>query len=114
MKRKVSDKDYDLLERQLDHLDSIEIKTKINTTDGEEYELILLNDDINAIEYVISVLIDILGIGFEQAEQLATLCHFRGFVTIKTSNDLDLMNILLKELTAYNLSVYVEAIKSKK
>jgi ATP-dependent Clp protease adapter protein ClpS len=114
MKRKMSDKDYDVLEKQLDHLDSIENESEVNTTDGKEYELILLNDDINAIEYVISVLIDILGIGFEQAEQLATLCHFRGFVTIKTSDDLDLINMLLKELTLYNLSVYVEAIKCKK
>ena len=51
----------------------------------DEYaKLIVYNDDVNTFDWVIECLVDILGHGSEQAEQLAMLIHFKGKACVKS------------------------------
>ena len=47
-------------------------------------KLIVYNDDVNTFDWVIECLVDILGHGSEQAEQLAMLIHLKGKATVKS------------------------------
>ena len=45
--------------------------------------LILLNDDINTFEHVIKSLVEVCGHDVIQAEQCATIVHFKGSCEVK-------------------------------
>lgn len=51
---------------------------------GEQFELILFNDDVNTFDHVIEVLIQVCEHTSEQAEQCAILVHYTGKCTVKT------------------------------
>jgi ATP-dependent Clp protease adaptor protein ClpS len=57
-------------------------------------ELILFNDDINSFDFVIESLVDVCDHSQEQAEQCATIAHFKGKCGIKvgTLSELAPMN----------------------
>lgn len=57
-------------------------------------ELILFNDDINSFDFVIESLIEVCDHSKEQAEQCATIAHFKGKCAIKAGT--------LSELTPMN------------
>ena len=57
-------------------------------------ELILYNDDVNTFEYVIDSVIEVCDHDPEQAEQCATIAHFKGKCGIKFGT--------LSELTPLN------------
>jgi ATP-dependent Clp protease adaptor protein ClpS len=48
-----------------------------------ENNIIVFNDDVNTFDHVIDTFIDILGHTVEQAEQCATLIHFKGKCVVK-------------------------------
>ena len=49
-----------------------------------EHEIVLHNDDVNTFDHVIDALIDVCEHTFEQAEQCATLVHYKGKCTVKS------------------------------
>lgn len=57
-------------------------------------ELILFNDDVNSFDFVIESLVEVCDHNPEQAEQCATIAHFKGKCGIKvgTLSELSPMN----------------------
>jgi ATP-dependent Clp protease adaptor protein ClpS len=53
-------------------------------------ELILFNDDINSFDYVIESLVEVCDHNPEQAEQCATIAHFKGKCGIKVGTLVEL------------------------
>ena len=49
-----------------------------------QHEIVLHNDDVNTFDHVIDSLIDVCDHTLEQAEQCATLVHYKGKCTVKT------------------------------
>jgi len=66
----------------------------------EEKSLLLINDDINTFDYVISSLVEVCGHDTLQAEQCAFLTHHKGGCVIKMGDALTLekMSLRLREL----------------
>ena len=48
------------------------------TTDGEQTQLIVLNDDYNTFDWVIECFMEVLNHTSEQSEQLAWIVHTKG------------------------------------
>ncbi len=57
--------------------------TDVMTLEGNNYSLIVWNDEVNTFEWVIKALIDICGHDEEQAEQCAMLIHTKGQYAVK-------------------------------
>lgn len=57
-------------------------------------ELILFNDDVNSFDFVIESLVEVCDHDLEQAEQCATIAHYKGKCGIKSGslNELAPMN----------------------
>ena len=53
---------------------------------GDEYHLILYNDDVNTFDHVIDTLVEVCNHTFEQAEQCAIIVHFKGKCDVKTGS----------------------------
>ncbi|MFQ3297139.1 MAG: ATP-dependent Clp protease adaptor protein ClpS [Polaribacter sp.] len=49
-----------------------------------QHEIVLHNDDVNTFDHVINSLIDVCEHTLEQAEQCATLVHYKGKCTVKS------------------------------
>lgn len=66
----------------------------------EEKSLLLINDDVNTFNHVISSLIEICGHDEMQAEQCAVLTHHKGGCVIKMGDalTLELLSTKLREL----------------
>jgi ATP-dependent Clp protease adaptor protein ClpS len=55
-----------------------------------QHEIVLHNDDVNTFDHVIDSLIDVCEHTAEQAEQCATLVHYKGKCTVKSGEYKDL------------------------
>jgi len=66
-----------------------------------ERSLLLVNDDVNSFEHVISSLVEVCGHDELQAEQCAVLTHIKGGCVIKIADTatLEKMSTKLKELS---------------
>ena len=53
------------------------------TTDGEQTQLIVLNDDYNTFDWVIECFMEVLNHTSEQSEQLAWIVHTKGSASVK-------------------------------
>ena len=53
------------------------------TTDGEQTQLIVLNDDCNTFDWVIECFMEVLNHTNEQSEQLAWIVHTKGRASVK-------------------------------
>lgn len=53
------------------------------TTDGEQTQLIVLNDDYNTFDWVIECFMEVLNHTNEQSEQLAWMVHTKGRASVK-------------------------------
>lgn len=53
------------------------------TTDGEQTQLIVLNDDYNTFDWVIECFMEVLSHTSEQSEQLAWIVHTKGRASVK-------------------------------
>jgi len=76
-------------------------KEQIDLLEKEVYqhEIVLHNDDVNTFDHVIDSLMDVCGHTLEQAEQCATLVHYKGKCTVKTGEFRDLEPRCSKLLT---------------
>jgi len=66
-----------------------------------ERSLLLVNDDVNSFEHVISSLVEVCGHDEIQAEQCAVLTHIKGGCVIKIADTatLEKLSLKLKELS---------------
>jgi len=73
---------------------------------SEEKELILFNDDVNTIEFVIETLMEVCGHDSFQAEQCAMTAHFNGKCGVK-SGPFDTLKPIFDEMTNRELTVTI-------
>lgn len=55
-----------------------------------QHQIVLHNDDVNTFDHVIDSLMDVCDHTLVQAEQCATLVHYKGKCTVKTGEFKDL------------------------
>ncbi len=56
---------------------------------SEQYSLILWNDDVNSFDDIIDALVDICDHNVFQAEQCATIAHYKGKCSVRSDEPLD-------------------------
>jgi len=74
--------------------------TNLMTDTGQEYEIILFNDDVNTFDHVIETLVSVCNHTYEQAEQCAYIVHFSGKCAVKKGKYSYLEPLCLKLLQA--------------
>ena len=74
--------------------------TNLLTDTGQEYEIILFNDDVNTFDHVIETLVSVCNHTYEQAEQCAYIVHFSGKCAVKKGKYSYLEPLCLKLLQA--------------
>lgn len=77
------------------------------TTDGEQTQLVVLNDDYNTFDWVIECLMELLHHTSEQAEQLAWIVHTKGRAVVKMGSMKELKP-LKDALTDRGLNAIIE------
>lgn len=80
---------------------------RLETSLGEQSQLIVYNDDVNTFDWVIESLMEICNHGFIQSEQLALLIHFKGKATVKTAR-LDELSPMKDALVERGISAVIE------
>jgi ATP-dependent Clp protease adaptor protein ClpS len=58
-------------------------ETDLLVSDGNNYQLIVWNDEVNTFQWVIDTLIEVCGHTPEQAEQSAMIIHTKGKYAVK-------------------------------
>ena len=58
-------------------------ETDVLVSDGNNYQLIVWNDEVNTFQWVIDTLIEVCGHTPEQAEQSAMIIHTKGKYAVK-------------------------------
>jgi ATP-dependent Clp protease adaptor protein ClpS len=76
------------------------------TEDSKLYTITLYNDDVNSFEWVIECLTKYCGHDFIQAEQCATLVHYKGKCIVK-SGSLDKLKPICEVLLEKGLSAEI-------
>jgi ATP-dependent Clp protease adaptor protein ClpS len=77
------------------------------TDSQHQSKLVLYNDDINTFEYVMESLVEICNHSLTQAEQCATITHYKGKCEVR-SGALNEMNELRYQLISRGLKASVE------
>ena len=77
------------------------------TTNGEQTQLIVLNDDYNTFEWVIECFMDVLNHTSEQSEQLAWIVHTKGRASVKLG-PIEVLKPLKDALTDRGLNAIIE------
>lgn len=85
---------------------STEVEEKVEVTADEESKIILYNDDVNSFEHVIMCLVAFCDHGFQQAEQCATIVHYKGRCAVKHGSREDMLD-RAKKLSEEHLTVEV-------
>jgi ATP-dependent Clp protease adaptor protein ClpS len=74
----------------------------------DNFNLVLINDDVNTFEHVIKSLVEVCGHDEYQAEQCATITHFKGKCDIKIGSKA-ILQAMSKNLKARGLKTKVES-----
>ena len=77
------------------------------TTNGEQTQLIVLNDDYNTFDWVIECFMEVLNHTNEQCEQLAWIVHTKGRANVKLG-PLEVLKPLKDALTDRGLNAIIE------
>lgn len=77
------------------------------TDETTQKRLVVFNDDVNSFDWVIASFVKVLKHTVQQAEQCATLIHFRGKATVKTA-PLSELKPLKDALTDRELSAVIQ------
>jgi len=83
-----------------------EVSEEVQINQDEESKIILYNDHVNSFEHVIMCLIAFCDHGFQQAEQCATIVHYKGKCAIKHGSKEDMIE-RAKKLSEEHLTVEV-------
>ena len=81
--------------------------TDVLTETDEPYSLIVWNDDVNTIEWVVETLMEVCGHSQEQAEQCAMLIHTKGNYAVKRGA-YDVLKPLCDAITDRGIGATVE------
>lgn len=83
------------------------IKNSRESENAEAFYLVLYNDDFNTFEFVIKSLVEVCDHTAEQAEQCATITHYKGRCEIKKGLKTDLKPMQVA-LVKRNLKAMIE------
>lgn len=86
-----------------------EVDIDESALDGDLYQLVVHNDDVNTFEWVIQCLMEVCRHTYEQAEQCSLIIHFKGKYAVKTGAKSDLQP-MKNSLTDRGLSVTLEKV----
>jgi ATP-dependent Clp protease adaptor protein ClpS len=78
-----------------------------DTDEQRQAKLILHNDDVNTFDYVMETLMDVCNHSLTQAEQCATITHYKGKCEVK-NGDLMEMKELRYKLISHGLKASVD------
>ena len=84
-------------------------ETKEDIGDGEAFQLIIHNDEVNTFEWVIECLVEVCKHSPEQAEQCSLIIHFKGKYGVKSGPKSQLQG-MRNSLVERGLSVTMESI----
>lgn len=82
-------------------------QTKVEEITSKPYVLILCNDDYNTFDWVITCLIKICKHEYTQAEQCATIVHYRGKCDVKYGDKEEITD-MKDQLKSAGLSVIMK------
>ena len=71
-------------------IEKIQEELDVLIQETKKHEIVLHNDDVNTFDHVIDSLVDVCEHTLEQAEQCATLVHYKGKCAVKTGEYKDL------------------------
>lgn len=91
------------------HQEEFESDIALQDAGGEDYELVLYNDDVNTFEHVINCLVKYCKHDLQQAEQCAWIVHTKGKCVVK-SGVYSLLEPLCTALCDQGLSASVELV----
>ena len=77
------------------------------TSDGQQTQLVVLNDDFNTFDWVIEWFMEVLNHTSEQSEQLAWIIHTKGRASVKLGT-LDELKPYKDALTDRGLNAIIE------
>jgi ATP-dependent Clp protease adaptor protein ClpS len=83
-----------------------EVLDKVQINQDEESKIVLYNDHVNSFEHVIMCLVAFCDHGFQQAEQCATIVHYKGKCAVKHGSKEDMIE-RAKKLSEEHLTVEV-------
>ena len=83
-----------------------EVSTEVNVEQDNESKIVLYNDHVNTFEHVIMCLVAFCDHEFQQAEQCATIVHYKGRCTVKHGTKEDMID-RAKKLAEEHLTVEV-------
>ena len=83
-----------------------EVSEEVQINQDEESKIILYNDHVNSFEHVIMCLVAFCDHGFQQAEQCATIVHYKGKYIVKHGSKEDMIE-RAKKLSEEHLTVEV-------
>jgi ATP-dependent Clp protease adaptor protein ClpS len=88
-----------------DEYEDVLVEDDIGT--GYKSQLIVYNDDFNTFEWVIKCFMEVCNHTLEQSEQLSLLVHFKGKATVKTGV-LSILKPMKDALVERGLSAVIE------
>jgi ATP-dependent Clp protease adaptor protein ClpS len=74
---------------------------------GDQFHLVVWNDEVNTFDWVIKALMDICGHEQEQAEQCTLIIHFKGKCTVK-QGDYSELRTMCEAITDRGIGATVE------
>ena len=83
-----------------------EVSEEVQINQDEESKIILYNDHVNSFEHVIMCLVAFCDHGMQQAEQCATIVHYKGKCAVKHGSKEDMIE-RAKKLSEEHLTVEV-------
>jgi ATP-dependent Clp protease adaptor protein ClpS len=83
-----------------------EVSEEVQINQDEESKIVLYNDHVNSFEHVIMCLVAFCDHGFQQAEQCATIVHYKGKCAVKHGSKEDMIE-RAKKLSEEHLTVEV-------
>lgn len=83
-----------------------EVSEEVQVNQDEESKIILYNDHVNSFEHVIMCLVAFCDHGMQQAEQCATIVHYKGKCAVKHGSKEDMIE-RAKKLSEEHLTVEV-------
>ena len=81
-------------------------ETEVTVNTDEESKIVLYNDHVNSFDHVIMCLVAFCDHDFQQAEQCATIVHYKGKCIVKHGSKDD-MKTRAKKLSEEHLTVEV-------
>lgn len=93
---------YDSLSKEQE-----DVLMEVLTSDGQQTQLVVLNDDFNTFDWVIECFMEVLNHTSEQSEQLAWIIHTKGRASVKLGT-LDELKPYKDALTDRGLNAIIE------